>query len=97
MRKFISELDQERVIFHSHFYKRSRERPIDEGLVRKCLSDVRKLEKVERGNNGRFKLWFFMSRKYSLILIVEIAVTTKILKVVSAWNSDKKWQRKLRL
>lgn len=36
-----------------------------------------------------------MSRKYSLVVIIEIDIS-KGLKVVSAWNSDKKWQNKLK-
>ena len=36
-----------------------------------------------------------MSDKYSLILVVEIYIS-KGLKVISAWNSNKKWQNKLR-
>jgi hypothetical protein len=36
-----------------------------------------------------------MSSKYSLVLIVEV-MTTKVLKVISAWNSNKKWQKQLK-
>ena len=54
-----------------------------------------KLEKIERGKGERFKLWFKMSRKYSLVLIIEIDIS-KGLKVISAWNTDRKWQDKLK-
>jgi hypothetical protein len=95
IKKFLENLDQDKIIFDPHFYKRSRERPIDEGIVRNYLFRLSKLERVEKGKKDRFKLWFKMSRKYSLILIVEILIS-KDLKVISAWNSDKKWQKKLR-
>ena len=95
VKKFLENLDQDNVVFDSHFYRRCGERPIDEGMVRSFLSKVDKLEKIEEGNNGRFKLWFRMSGKYSLVLIVEIFIS-KGLKVVSAWNSDRKWQKKLK-
>lgn len=36
-----------------------------------------------------------MSRKYSLVLIIEIDLS-KDLKVISAWNTDRKWQDKLK-
>lgn len=95
VRKFLENLNQERIIFDSHFYKRSRERPINEGIIRSFLSHPEKLEKIEKGNKDRFKLWFRMSRKYSLVLIIEILVS-KDLKVISAWNSNKKWQKQLK-
>lgn len=93
---FLEKLRQDEIVFDVHFYKRCGERPIDEGMVRKFLSRVDRLEKIEEGNNGRFKLWFRMSGKYSLVLIMEICISEG-LKVVSVWNSDRKWQKKLRL
>jgi hypothetical protein len=95
VKKFIESIEQDQITFDSHFYKRSRERPIDESLVRSFLSNPGKLEKIEEGNKGRFKLWFRMSGKYSLVTIIEIFLS-KGLKVISAWNSDKKWQKKLK-
>ncbi len=64
-------------------------------MVRSFLFRLDRLEKIERGSEGRFKLWFKMSGKYSLVLIVEILVSEG-LKVVSAWNSNKKWQGQLK-
>ena len=95
MRRFLENLDGNKIVFDSHFYRRCRRRPVDEGMVRSFLFRVDKLERIEEGNNGRFKLWFRMSGKYSLVLVVEIFIS-KGLKVVSAWNSDRKWQKKLR-
>lgn len=94
VRKFLENLDPDRISFDSHFYKRSRERPVDEGMVRKFLSRIDKLEKIEKGSNDRIKLWFKMSGKYSLVLIIEI-ILSKDLKVISAWNSNRKWQKQL--
>ena len=95
VRKFTEELNQDNIEFDSHFYKRIGERPISESMVRSFLSQLNKLEKIEEGKGERFKLWFKLSRRYSLILIVEID-TTKVLKVISAWNTDRKWQDKLK-
>jgi hypothetical protein len=96
VRGFLESLNQENIILDSHFYKRSEDRPIDEGMIRSFLSQIDKLEKIEKGKgDDRFKLWFKMSRKYSLIIIIEVYIS-KGLKVISAWNSDKKWQNKLR-
>jgi hypothetical protein len=93
---FLEKLNQDDIFFDSHFYKRSEERSINESMIRSFLSQTNKLEKIEQGKGeDRFKLWFRMSRKYSLVLIVEISIS-KGLKVISAWNSDRKWQDKLK-
>ena len=96
VKKFLENLDQSKITFDHHFYKRSEERPLDEGMVRSFLGQIGKLEKIEKGKgDNRFKLWFKMSSKYSLILIVEIYIS-KGLKVISAWNSNRKWQNQLK-
>ena len=93
---FLEKLNQDNIIFDSHFYKRTGERPINEGMVRSFLSQINKLEKIEQGKEkDRFKLWFKMSRKYSLVLIIEVDLS-KGLKVISAWSTDRKWQKKLK-
>jgi hypothetical protein len=95
VRKFLEGLNQDKIIFDAHFYRRCRKRPINEGMARSFLSRLDRLEKIEKGKCDRFKLWFRMSGKYSLVLIVEVLVSEG-LKIVSAWNSDKKWQRQLK-
>ena len=96
VRDFLEKVKQEDIIFDSHFYKRIGERPINEGMVRSFLSQINKLENIEHGKDKeRFKLWFKMSRKYSLVLIIETNLS-KGLKVISAWNTDRKWQDKLK-
>ena len=96
VREFLEEVKQDKITFDPHFYRRVGERPVSESMARSFLSQLNKLEKIEQGKGERFKLWFKMSRKYSLILIIEILDTTKVLKVVSAWNTDRKWQDKLK-
>lgn len=96
VKKFLEGLDQNNILFDLHFYKRMGKRPINEGMVRNFLSKIDTLEKIEKGKEeNRFKLWFKMSRKYSLVLIIEIELS-KGLKVISAWNSDRKWQKKIK-
>ena len=96
VKNFLERLNQEDITFDKHFYKRIRERPINESMVRSFLSQVNRLEKIEQGKQkDRFKLWFKMSGKYSLVLIIEVNCS-KGLKVISAWNTDRKWQGKLK-
>ena len=96
VKKFLEKLNQSNILFDPHFYKRTKERPINESMVRSFLSQIDKLKKIEKGKEkNRFKIWFKMSRKYSLILLIEIYIS-KDLKVISAWNSNNKWQDKLK-
>ena len=96
VKEFLERLNQDNITLDSHFYKRSGERPINESMIRSFLSQINKLEKIELGKGkDRFKLWFKMSRKYSLVLIIEVSFT-KGLKVISALNTNKKWQDKLK-
>lgn len=95
VKRFLEGLNQDNVTFDPHFYKRVGERPINESMIRSFLSQSNKLEKIEQGKGERFKLWFKMSRKYSLVLIIEVDLS-KGLKVISAWNSNRKWQDKLK-
>lgn len=96
IKEFLEKLNRDNIIFDPHFYKRSGERPINESMIRGFLSQTNKLEKIEQGKEGnRFKLWFKMSRKYSLVLIIEVLIS-KGLKVISAWNTSRKWQDKLK-
>ncbi len=99
VKSFLEELNQNDVLFDPHFYKRTKERPINESMIRSFLSQTNKLEKIERGKEkDMFKLWFKMSKKYSLIIISEIIIeiNPKGLKVISAWNSNRKWQNQLK-
>lgn len=95
MKEFLENLSQEKISFNSHFYKKAKRRPINEGMIRGFLSNPKKLERIEKGKQSRFKLWFRMSRKYSLVLIIEIN-SSKHLRIISAWNTSRRWQRKLR-
>ncbi|MDO8516817.1 MAG: hypothetical protein Q7S33_01710 [Nanoarchaeota archaeon] len=96
VKEFLGKLNQDNIIIDSHFYKRSQERLVSESMIRSFLSQINKLEKIEQGKGkDRFKLWFKMSGKYSLVLIIEIGVS-KDLKVISAWNTNRKWQDKLK-
>ena len=93
---FLENLNQNNVSFDPHFYKRTGERPINEGMVRSFLSQLNKLENIEKGKGeNKFKLWFKMSSRYSLNVILEIELS-KHLKVISAWNTNRKWQGKLK-
>ena len=42
VKRFLEELNQDNITFDSHFYKRIKERPINESMVRSFLSQINK-------------------------------------------------------
>ena len=84
--------------FKKHFFDRVKERPISESLIIKYLKKTETLLKVEllsstRVKEEKFKLWFKLSNRYSLVVIV--AIKGKDLYIITAWNSDRKWQKSI--
>ena len=96
VKEFLEKLEQSQIHFDPHFYKRTHERPITEGMIRSYLNNISKLEKIELGRSSeRFKLWYKISTKYNLVIIIEIGIS-KDLKVISAWNTYRKWKIRLK-
>ena len=90
---FLERLNNDNISFDRHFYKRLGERPINEGMVRSFILQTSKLEKIELGKEkSRFKLWFKMSNKYSLVVIIEAYEESKGLKIISSLNTYIKFQ-----
>jgi|SRR3989338_8549670 len=96
VKKFLQELDTEKIHFKKHFTERVRERPINQGMTLKLLKQTDKLLKVDEQssiNEGeeKYKLWLKLSHRYSLVLIV--AIREKDLYIITGWNTDTKWQK----
>jgi hypothetical protein len=98
LKKFLDALEEENIFFKKHFFDRVKERPISESLIIKYLKKTETLLKVEllsstRVKEEKFKLWFKLSNRYSLVVIV--AIKGKDLYIITAWNSDRKWQKSI--
>ena len=98
VRKFLEEVKDENIHFKKHFYDKTKERPISEGLARSSLKKTDKLLKVEeqpsrRHGEEKYKLWIKLSSKYSLVVI--IAISEKSLYIITGWNTDRKWQNSI--
>lgn len=94
--KFLQELDEKNIKFKQHFFIRSVERPISELLILDLIKRIEKLifveEQVARKKKERkFKLTYKLSNKYYLILI--ITISGKDLYIITAWNTNRKWQK----
>jgi hypothetical protein len=94
--EFLEKVEGKDIIFKKHFNDRIKERPISKELVKRYLKNKRKLIKIEeqqtkREGEQKYKLWFKMSNKYDLITIV--AKTEKTLYIITAWNTNRRWQK----
>ncbi len=93
---FLENLDEDNIIFTWHFFERTYNCPVSEELVRKYLGNLEKLINAEeqparRRGEKKYRLRFKLSNRYSLVIVV--VIVGKILNVISAWNSDRKWQK----
>jgi hypothetical protein len=78
IRKFLAELKDENINFRQHFYGRAIERPISEALVREYLKRTDRLVNIEeqtakKEGDEKYKLWFRLSNKYSLVLVAVVS------------------------
>ncbi len=98
IKDFLKNLKDENIHFKKHFYDRAKERPISEKLIRANLRKTNKLLKVEelqskREGEKKYKLWVKLSNRYSLVIV---SVTLKKdLYIITAWNTNRKWQKQI--
>ena len=98
VKKALEELKDENIHFKKHFYDKTKERPISEGMVKEYLKKTDRLLKVEEQpsraqGEEKYKLWIKLSNKYSLVVIV--AILGKDLYIITSWNTDRKWQKEI--
>jgi len=98
VKKFLEQLKDEDIIFKEHFYKKIKDRPIDEDLVREYLRKTERLQNVEKQSSKKgekYKLWIKLSNRYSLVVIV--VIIKKDLYIITSWNTNRKWQKSIQL
>ena len=98
VKKFLEELKDENIHFKKHFYDKTKERLISEGMVRENLRKTDRLLKVEDQpsrvqGEEKYKLWIKLSNKYSLVAIA--AISGKDLYIITSWNTNRKWQKEI--
>lgn len=98
VKKFLEEIGEGDLKFKKHFYDKIQERPISEFLVRTCLKKTERLLKVEEqisrvAGEEKYKLWIKLSNKYTLVVIA--VISAKTLYIITAWNTDRKWQKSI--
>jgi hypothetical protein len=84
--------------FSPHFYSKKRnERPyLNEGIVERALKDFDNylgFQKHSVGDKTRFRIGVKLSNKYIFVVVVELK--EQGLNIVTAWKTNRKWQRVL--
>lgn len=83
--------------FHPHFYIQKIKRPyLTEELVKNALSNVTnylgfQIEEV-RGIK-RYRVGIQLSRKHIFVVVIEIE--KEVLYIITAWKTNRKWQKAL--
>jgi len=95
----LATISEEDISFTTHFHERVTDRPITEELVKEYLQKKEALQHAEeqqarKEGERKYKLWFRMSRKYSLVVIA--TTLKKRLNIITAWNTERKWQKPMR-
>ena len=48
---------------------------------------------ARKKDEKKYKIWIKLSNKYSLVLI--IVILKKALYIITGWNTDRQWQKKI--
>ena len=96
LKKFLSELGEKSISFSPHFYeKKEIDRTyLTEDLIKDSLNEIEKIfgfQKQWINNEERYRIGIKLSNKYNLIIICKIS--QKGLYIITAWKSDRKWEK----
>ena len=96
LKEFLKTLKEEDIKFKKHFYENAKERPISESIIKNCLKRANRLFKIKkqttRKSEEKYKLWFKLSNKHTLVIVA--VISKKSLYIITAWNTNRKWQTK---
>ncbi|MFH1289950.1 MAG: hypothetical protein ABIH92_00930 [Nanoarchaeota archaeon] len=80
--------------FHPHFYDSLKKRPyLNQEFVISCLGefdDYLGFQTHEVRGSIRYRLGISLSKKYVLVVVLEI---NESLNIVTAWKTNRKWQK----
>lgn len=80
--------------FKQHFHDKAKERPVSEELIAKHLKNPDALIEVqEQEDNAVYRLRFSISHRYDLVIVTRFLAED--LYIITAWNTSRKWQRKV--
>ena len=98
LKKFLESLKEEDIKFKDHFYKKKEEdrNYLDENFIIENVKKSNNLlgfqKQVIRGEE-RYRIGFDVSNKYKLVVVATI--DTKNLYILTAWKTNRKWQKSI--
>lgn len=95
LKKLFNEIKEEEMKFSPYFYSKLTDRPyLNEELVINAIKDIENLmgfQKQVIKSEKRFRLGIRLSNKYTLVIIIK--VPNKSLYIITAWKTNRKWQK----
>jgi len=70
-------------------------RGLDKELLFSCLRDPDRLIKVDRQDDGKFKAWFKISGKYSLVAVLRFNRNNGV-NIITTYKTSRKWQKQIK-
>jgi len=95
LKQFLNRLKEENIIFLPHFYTKIKDRPyLNDKEIIKTVKDTKNLLGFQMQiikNEERCRIGFKLSGKYILVLVTKIE--GKNLYIITAWKTNRKWQK----
>ncbi|MDO8517613.1 MAG: hypothetical protein Q7S33_05825 [Nanoarchaeota archaeon] len=96
LKEFLQNIKEENISFKEHFYDKKKEDRLylDEKLIINSLKDTTNFQGFQGqiiNNEERYRIGVKLSNKYSLVIISKIE--GKNLYIITAWKTNRKWQK----
>ena len=95
-KKFLRDLDKSNILFSPHFYEKSKTDRVylTEELIQNSFKDIKNIigfQKQKTNNEERYKIGIKLSNYYNLVIVCKLL--RKGLYIITAWKSDRKWEK----
>lgn len=97
IKKRLGELKEDpesQIVFIDYALKQMEWRDISRGMITSCLKNPNKLRRVDKQKKQRYKAWFKLSGKYSLILVIRFK--GKEVYIITTVKTNRKWQKQIK-
>lgn len=93
-----SNCSEEQIKISRHALERIEFRELDKNMLISCLKDPEKLIKADSQGDDKFKAWFKISGKYSLVAVIRFIKkdNLNIIKIITIYKTSRKWQKQIK-
>lgn len=96
LKKFLRGLNKSNILFSPHFHEKSEidRAYLTEELIQNSFKDIKNIigfQKQRINNEKRYRVGIRLSNKYNLIIVCKLS--RKGLYIITAWKSDRKWEK----